>query len=262
MQVYAELALLENFCMNFTMLYGAKAVTKNPVSYLRIALSALTGAAFAVIFPLLGIENVLLQTAVKLAAGMEISAIGGKFSRFAGYLKFTLVFFALTFLTGGALFALFALAGGKFLSGQGYMLASMPAGIPLFGALVTVLCIKRAVRAFMKRHTRCSVRCRITVGGRVAEVGGFFDSGNKVHFRGMPVSVAPRAVAEKLTDVGGIDSCVEIHTVSGRTMLKVFMADSVEIDDGTHRRKLGRVMIGVSQSNIKKLILSPDLAEI
>ncbi|MDE7330458.1 MAG: sigma-E processing peptidase SpoIIGA, partial [Clostridia bacterium] len=55
MQVYIELAVLENFCMDFTLLYSAKLASKNSAHILRIALGSALGACFAVVFPLLNI---------------------------------------------------------------------------------------------------------------------------------------------------------------------------------------------------------------
>ena len=50
MQVYVELALLENFCMDFTLLYCAKLVAKNRAHILRLVIASVFGACFAVVF--------------------------------------------------------------------------------------------------------------------------------------------------------------------------------------------------------------------
>ena len=262
MQVYAEYALLENFCMDFTLLYVVKAITKNGCSRARLVFAAVLGACFAVIYPLLGIKNAIIGVAVKFISGAAMCAIGGKFSRFSGFLKFTALFMAATFLVGGALIALFSLTGVEYGSGEGYLISSVPVGIPLFAALAIGIAIKSAAAKFMSRHCLNLVKCKVTVGDRVVECGGFYDSGNKVRYRGMPVSVAPREFAQKLTDIDGIKSCVEIHTVSGKAKLPVFRADRVEIDDGRSRHTAVGVLIGVSPQHITRLVLSPDLAEV
>lgn len=248
--------------MDMTLLVGTKGITKNPASYGRLAFAALAGGAFAVLYPLLGIGNVWLQTGVKLLGGVAVCAIGGRFSGAGGFIKFTLIFLALTALVGGALVALFALAGAQYVAGQGYALSSVPIGIPLFCGMLIVLAVRKVAARFTRTHSVNVVKCRIVVGERCAEVEGFFDSGNKVHYRGVPVSVAPRAVAEKLTDVARIQSCVAIHTVSGRAMLPVFWADSVRIDYGTYSKTYSKVLLGVSPSYIEKLVLSPDITEV
>ena len=51
MQVYVELAVLENFCMDFTLLYAAKVAAKNRAGYLRTGVGAALGAAVAVVVP-------------------------------------------------------------------------------------------------------------------------------------------------------------------------------------------------------------------
>ena len=253
--------------MDFTLLYAVKGVTKNTCSRRRIALAAAAGACFAVVYPLMGIESALAQVALKLVSGAAMCAVGGRFSRFSGYIKFTALFMAATFVVGGALIALFSLTGAQYAQGGGYLgggylVSSVPVGIPLFAALIFFLAVRRAALKFMSAHCLGTVRCRVTVGDRVAECPAFYDSGNRVRYGGVPVSVAPVELAQKLTDVESIKSCVEIHTVSGRAKLPVFRADSVEIDDGRHRRTLSGVLIGVSPQRIQKLVLSPDLAEV
>ena len=59
MQVYVELALLENFCMDFTLLYCAKLVSKNRAHVLRLVIASVFGACFAVVFPLFKSGSVL-----------------------------------------------------------------------------------------------------------------------------------------------------------------------------------------------------------
>lgn len=262
MQVYAEYALLENFCMDFTLLYAVKGVTKNGCSRKRMALAAAFGACFAVVYPLFGLKGMVWQVIVKLISGAAMCAIGGKFSRFSGFLKFTALFLAATFLVGGALIALFSMTGIEYGAGEGYLMSSVPVGIPLFVALIIVLAVRRAAAKFMSAHCLSTVKCTVTVGDKVAECGAFYDSGNKVHYCGMPVSVAPRELAQKLTDVDGIKNCVEIHTVVGKAKMPVFRADRVEIDDGRSKRTAFGVLIGVSPQSITRFVLSPDLAEV
>jgi len=76
MQVYVELALLENFCMDFTLLYAAKSVVKNRASKKRLAVAAALGACFAVVFPLFNLPPVW-SAAIKIVSGLLICLIAG-----------------------------------------------------------------------------------------------------------------------------------------------------------------------------------------
>ncbi len=260
MEVYIEYALAENFCMDFCLLYAAKAAAKNRAGAGRIAFSALLGACFAVLFPLSGMSG-FAAVAVKVAAGALMCLAAGRFSRAAQYLKFAAVFAALTFALGGALLAVFSLADVSYTQQGGVIISSVPAGIPLFCALCLVLAIRKVAAKFVKSRGKISVTCRIYAGQSHISSPAFFDSGNKVYRFGAPVSVLPARLAEKLVDVGGIKSCVNVHTVTGGKKLPVFTADKVEIDYGEKVITLRGVAFCVSESAEGGVVLHPDLAE-
>ncbi len=260
MQVYAEYALLENFCMDFALLFCAKAVTKNACGYRRIAFAALLGACFAVIYPLFGL-NTAWGLVVKILSGGAICAVAGKYTRFFGYVKFAAVFAAATFLLGGALIALFSLTGAQYESGNGYILSSIPIGIPLFCAVVLAIVIKSVAKK-LKGRVRGEYMCTVRVGEREVNCAGFYDSGNKVYCGGRPVSIIPAFAAEKLVDVNGIKTFVDIHTVTGKGKIAVFSADSLILREGENERELRGVSFGVSPRRITKIVLNSDLSEI
>lgn len=261
MQVYAEYAFAENFCMDFVLLACAKFATKNICRYRRIALAAALGACFAIAFPLFGL-NGWLAILVKLIAGAAICALAGKYNKPLGYIKFTLAFTAATFLSGGALIAIFSLAGISYEGGKGYILSSVPVGIPLFFALVITLAIKKIASSIVSKNAKCSVKCKVSVGEKSIEWGGFYDSGNRVYYRGSPVSIIPREQAEALTETERIKTFVEIHTVAGKSKIPVFKADEVTIDDGNKAVTLKGVLFGVSARKIDKIVLHSDLSEV
>lgn len=260
MQVYAEYAVIENFCMDFTLLVAAKAASKNPAKYGRIALASALGACFAVIYPLFGLGGAA-GVAVKLVAGAAMCALAGKYRSVKGYVKFTAVFTAATFLTGGALIAVFSLAGVEYSEGGGYILSSVPVGIPLFVALVLVIAIGKIRRKFA--GARCvAAACRIYVGDKYAICPAFYDSGNNVYCHGVPVSIVPANVAKKLTNAESIKTFVDIHTVAGKSKIAVFTAEKIEIDDGKSNVTRHDVMLGISPQHINKIVLHPDLSEV
>ena len=259
MQVYVELAVAENFCMDFTLLYAAKAAVKNRGSIRAVALSSAIGACFAVFMPLIPVPE-YAAVIIKIAAGLLMCFIAGRFSGFKGYIKFCAVFFALSALLAGALIALFWLVGADYFEGNGYIVSSIPVGIPLFGALIIFIASKKAAAKFSKGSKR-AVGCRIYSGGEYVALNGFFDSGNRVYLRGEPVSVIPSAAAGKLVELAGINDGVKIHTVAGSKFLKVFTADRLEVDLPEGTKSFKNVKIGVSCTRITDAVLHPDILE-
>ncbi len=246
--------------MDFTLLYCAKAATKNPAKYFRLFASAVLGASFAVVYPLFGVGGAA-GIAIKLACGAAMCALAGKYQSFKGYVKFTAVFAAVTFALGGGLIAIFSLAGVAYKEGSGFLLSSVPVGIPAFFALASAILIKK-LKSKVVANRNVAATCKFYSGGKCAVCAGFYDSGNKVYCKGAPVTIVPQGVAEKLTEVACIKTCVDIHTVAGKSLIKVFTADKVEIDDGKSVITRSNVMLGVAPHGGKKVVLHPDLSEV
>ena len=242
MQVFVELALLENFCMDFTLLYCAKLVSKNPAHVARIAFASVLGACFAVAFPLFGLKGVW-ASAVKIVSGLIICFLSGKFNSFKAYL-----------------IAVFALTGADTESGAGFTLSSVPVGIPLFCALAAVIAARK-IAARLKKTDKAEVECKIYFGEKSVSIRGFFDSGNKVSHLGRPVSVIPLTAAMRIVDAECIKDTVKIHTVAGSKKLKIFTADKIEINYGEKANTVKNVKIGISPHGSGVAVLHPDLSE-
>lgn len=254
-----ELALAENFCMDFTLLCCSKFAVRNRAGYRRIAAASALGACFAAVFPLWGVTGVL-SVLVKIAAGLAMCFISGRFSRFMEYVKYAAAFAGFSALAGGAIIGVFTLAGWEYSAGDGYLLSSVPVGIPLFFTLVLALAVRR-VALKLKRGSKTAVHCRIYAGERQVEGEGFFDSGNRVYRGGEPVSFIPPSAAEKLVDCTRINDSVKIHTVAGSRAVKVFVADRLVICKDGGERTVEKAVIGVSLRDDGQFIINPDLSE-
>ena len=259
MQVYAELALAENFCMDFTLLFAARSAVKNPASVKRLLIASALGAVFAVVFPLFKL-SAIWSVAVKILSGLLICLVAGRFKSFKAYVKFSAAFLIFTALLGGLLVAGFSLAGLNYAAGQGFILSKIPIGIPLLGGLIIIIGAKKLAKRLKKSYMN-GVKCRIYAGQSQIEINGFFDSGNKVYLKGSPVSVIPSETAKKLLDISGIKEGVKIHTVAGSRTIGVFTADKIEIDFGERRETLYKVKIGVNPNRADRAILHCDLLE-
>ena len=259
MQVYVEYALAENFCMDFVLLACAKFASKNRCGYLRLAIGSALGACFAVAFPLFGLSG-FWSVAVKILSGLALG-LSGRVKPIKSYIKFTAAFLAFSALLGGLLIAIFSLAGMDYAAGQGYILSSVPVGIPLFAALVLAFVVRRVFRRLAAKYKRTELKCIIYVGDKSVEQTGFFDSGNKVYCGGAPVSVIPLSAACALVDVSALREGVRVNTVAGSRLMKIFTADKIEIYNGENLHTIKYVKIGISPRVITRAVLHPDLAE-
>ena len=258
MQVYVELAIAENFCMDFTLLACSKFLTKNICSFRRIAAGSALGAGFAVVFPLFGLTGAW-AVAVKIASGLALAALAGRFPSAKAYIKFAAAFLALSFLLGGALIAVFSLTGTEYSADVGYILSSVPVGIPMFFAIVLALLCRALEKKFIARHKSGTLRCVIYRGDKRVEQYGFFDSGNHVYVSGAPVSVISAAAAAYVVDGSELKESVKVRTVTGEKCMKIFTADKIEIYNGEEAHTINCVKIGISPRGISRAVLHPDL---
>lgn len=259
MQVVIELALLENFCMDFTLLYCAKLITKNQAGWKSISVASVLGACFAVAFPLIPLGAVW-SVVIKILSGLLICLIAGKYRSVKSYVRLTAAFLAFSAVLAGALIGIFSLAGIAYIEGGGFILSSVPIGIPLFGALLLFIAA-RVIKNKYSKGSKKQVDCRIYAGQSSINITGFFDSGNKVYHRGTPVSIIPEASAEKIINIESITEGIKIHTVAGSKIIKVFTADRLEIDFGDKMQTYKGVKIGVSHARISCAVLHPDILE-
>ena len=259
MQVYAELAVIENFCMDFTLLYAAKTAVKNRAGLGRIALSSAFGALFAVVFPLFQTGEII-AVVLKILVGILLCLIAGKFDNLKGLIKFAGAFLILSACLAGILLGLFNLTGWSYEAGEGFLISSVPIGIPMLFSLFIIIGAKRLALRLKKTH-KSDVICRIYAGQLLAEVKGFFDSGNKVYIKGAPVCVVPEEVAIKLSEKVRINESVKIHTVAGSKIMNVFTCDRLEVDFGESVKNYKNIKIGVSPQKINMAVLHCDLLE-
>ncbi len=186
--LYLDSLFALNFLIDYCVVLAAARVCGVVLRRWRYALAALLGAAYAVLMVLPELRW-LGATAMKLALGvaMALVAFGGE----KRLLRCTVVFFAVSALFGGAVFAASLLAGTD----------------PLGGALVSVsgrvlalsfaVCYAAVSLVFRRRAKRAAREIRpvvITDRGRSVTLRGLRDSGNGLYD---PVSGRPAAIADR-----------------------------------------------------------------
>ena len=162
MVVYVEYALMENFAVDFTLLYLTDKLIKGKSAFWRILLAAFLGSVFAVVFPLLRLKTPVLQ-AVKILCPFLLCSILF-FKKWSGqgiveikkgayrYLFSVLTFFLLSFAYAGGLIAFFYITKEPYYVGDGgYLISKIPVGVAVFGLLVFFLLLKTFFRWVYKR---------------------------------------------------------------------------------------------------------------
>ncbi len=170
MVVYVELAFLENFCLDLLLLCLAAYAAKVPLRLGRLCLAAALGGAFAVLFPLLALPS-FLAWGLKLSVGalLPLPVLGRKKWGLG-----ILLFFALTFLFGGALLGFF-------------QTVSAWVRFPLI-ILLSVSTLLFVGKVYKRRVLFSYLYdCEVRVGEKTIRARGFLDTGNLATKDGLPV---------------------------------------------------------------------------
>lgn len=185
MTVYLEYAILDNFTLDFFLLFCASVTLKLPFKKRRVALGAAVGTGIALLSVYVcGVWLYILRAACLLAMCAVTVGFGKKLF---WHILLTLAY---TFVTGGAIVGIFNLLGVAYVAENGFFY-NMP--VPLFVYVIGVcavafLCYSLAV---FVRQTREAVpylkKVRVHLGKQVCSVLGFCDSGNTVFCRDLPV---------------------------------------------------------------------------
>lgn len=252
MVVYIEYALLENFLFDGVLLCLAHLISRQKIKWQRVLFSALFGAVFAVLYPLLRLPNIL-GVLLKLSVGFLLVLLSFgriKSKKEWGRYAFTaFCFFALSFGYGGALTAM----------SKGSFKEKTPSWVVFIGfALLAFATIVFARKLYEKRALHAFVyKCRILYKQKVFATLGYLDSGNLATKNGLPVCfLSPELVYEIFGEEimkGGGQVCdkMQIRTMSGEKNIPLYRA-AIEIEKKRGERAKKEVYFAPSKNMISR----------
>ena len=228
MTVYIEYVFIDNFFIDLMLFKTAFKITGREVSRLRLITCSALGAVFALIYPLIT-DNALIITIAKILFGLLLTFSAAKFYSAKEYASFTAVFLGLTFFTGGAIIGAFSLFGIEYSSEISIAFMVLPVYILI--RFMTAL-IRYFYRA--KDLSGLVVKTEIVCGGKSVVLRGFFDTGNALYDGLTPVIVvSSRAVAPIITPAL-LKSAkrITVHTAVGTEKKISFKPDMLVIYSG------------------------------
>ena len=202
MTIYIDVILLENLCMNYIILFGTAYISKIKRKHIRLILSSLIGAVYAVlaytnIFPLY--SNIIVK--IILSICMIYVAFIPK--TFKGLLKELVVFYLVSFSLGGCAFALLYIVRPQdIFMVDGVLIGTYPIKIALLGGIlgfvITYISFKVVKTKIGKKELIYTIHIKIE--DKELETKVLLDTGNmlKDPISNMPVALIER---EKLRDI-------------------------------------------------------------
>lgn len=200
MVVYIEYVILDNFIIDYILLYAVAKTLKSGARWARLSCAALFGTAFAVLLPLLEVGDLPLLL-IKLAVGFFMSLLACP-PRGKRILAAYLLFVCYTFALGGAAIGLLFLMKADMRSAAALIYDfDVPIGVIVGGC---ALCIKLVLDLAKYLQRKRSVfpfirRIELEYGGKRFAATAFLDTGNRLYDDdGSPVLVIGKRLAKQM----------------------------------------------------------------
>lgn len=189
MEIYIEYAILNNFIIDFIILFSVNLIIKSNANIFRILLGSFIGTCYAIIIPLFNISSILLQLSKIFICGVMVIASFGKTKFFLAYIMTIL----LTFAFGGGIIFLEYLFK-KSLFGENYQLISIGVTEITLGIFLALLFFMRCNGVFTKNTDTKEFFKKVEIehNGKKIKIVGYIDSGNLLYDKvtNKPIAVA------------------------------------------------------------------------
>jgi stage II sporulation protein GA (sporulation sigma-E factor processing peptidase) len=221
--IYIDVLFTVNLIIDYFLLRASAAVLHRQENRLRLLGGAAIGALYAVLVFFPGM-TFLYTAALKFASSLVITAAAFRWKGLKSYFLLTAVFYALSFLLGGAVLAVYMFASPPGLdvrNGSVYLDISPVLLIVSAAAFYIVITLASRLTGRAGR-TQELYAVKIAVGGRSAKLHALLDTGNMLSdaVSGMPVIVAEYPAVKGLipTEVRRVfahGAALDVSAVSG-----------------------------------------------
>ncbi|QCX32574.1 sigma-E processing peptidase SpoIIGA [Caloramator sp. E03] len=191
--VYIDVLVLENFFMNFLLLYILKRICKHNANIWKIAIAALIGALY-IIFIFSPDFNFMYTLLMKFMMSLIMIVIAFTPNKIKDLIRIVILFYIEAFITGGSILAIFYLTRNEINITGGAIITNLSSGYMIAGILIAILFVKLGFDYF-ENHYRTEgnkVDMQIVLEDKKCSITALIDTGNTLKD---PVSNVPVIVA-------------------------------------------------------------------
>ena len=274
MSVFVEFVFLDNFIIDWMLVWLSRKALKLSVKKRWVSLSSLIGSVGAIVYPFLKV-GVLVGLILKIPLGLAIVFASGKFRSVREFLRCFCLFLSFTFLSGGAVTAIFWGLGLSFDPVSYANGELVPLFIILAVVVMTCLGVSRLIKALYKKRAtaKFAVKCKVVINGNEFDAEGYFDSGNNLVYKrtNSPIVLFSNSFGKKLKTLGALDTAffdmVAVNTVAGKSYIPIYKTQSFLIYNDGEPNILYNVMLGAASvdlfcGNEYDLLLGVKLGEV
>ena len=282
MVIYIDMLFLENFILDFIILYVTGLISKNKIKFLKLLLGSALGAIYVVMYYFIKI-NVYSNIIIKLLLSIIMIYISFAPTNFKEMLKLTVFFYLTSFVFGGAALSVIYMLNSRRVTIQNgvlignYTIRTIFIGV-IVAFIVTVIAFKFVKAKFSKNDLFCDII--IKFNDQQVKIKAMLDTGNflKDPITNIPVVVVehkvlydmiPKEILDNIDDIlgGDLEKIPENITNEYMSKLKVIpfsslgkqngmllglKADGLIVDNEEEVKNIEKVIIGIYNKKLSK----------
>lgn len=197
MTIYIDIVLIENLIMNYIILFTTAVVLKIKVNHIRLILASLLGAGYSII-AYMGIIKVYSSIILKIILSVLIIYIAFNPQNIKKMCKDLLLFYLVSFVFGGAVFALiYIIKPQNILMKNGLFLGTYTLKTVMLGAIVAFCIIIGAFAIIKNKISKKDMFCEIEIliNQKKIKTKAMIDTGNMLK---EPITNVPVIVVEHI----------------------------------------------------------------
>ena len=283
MVIYLDVVFLENIIMNYIIIYATGIVVKSEIKQWRILIASSIGAIYTIAMYISTIP-IYSNFIMKLILSLVIIYVAFIPKNIKKTLKILLIFYLVSFVFGGCIFALMYIITPKLAKiKNGVFVGTYPIKIALIGGIISFVIIQISFKMVKNKISKKDViyNIEIIINNKNTEVKALLDTGNllKEPITGMPViivehkslnKIVPTEILNNLNKIIGGDTYElleneEFSKIISRFRMIPFSslgkqnglllglkADSINIILDEKTEKINNVIIGIYDKSFTK----------
>lgn len=196
MKIYLDIVLLENFIMNYIILFSTAMISKSKINYLKIGIASLVAGLYSIlnyIWKLGDLENLL----IKFLISILIVLIGFDSLKLKIIIKQLILFYLVSFTFGGISFMLlFLINPSNIVFENGLLVGTYPVKVTIIGGILGFMIIAVVSYIIRDRLRTKSMLCDLEIfyKGKYQKLKTMIDTGNLLK---EPISQTDVIIVEK-----------------------------------------------------------------
>lgn len=196
MKIYLDIVLLENFVMNYIIIFSTAIISKSKVNYLKIGIASLIAGFYSILNYLWNLGS-LESLFIKFLISILIILIGFDSRKLKTMIKQMILFYLVSFTFGGISFMLlFLINPANIVFENGLLVGTYPVKVTIIGGVIGFFVIACVSYVIKDRLRTKSMLCDLEIfyKGKYQKLKTMIDTGNLLK---EPISQTDVIIVEK-----------------------------------------------------------------